>query len=50
VTLVDAESGDLSILAGNLEEFLLSLVDCKPYEEQRRQEMEEYRRRMQRPQ
>ncbi len=49
VTLVDAESGESAFLAPNLEAFLKGLVDCQPYEEQRKKELEEYRRRMQKP-
>jgi hypothetical protein len=45
VAHVDAESGDTQILAPTFEAFLQNLVDCRPYEEQRERELEEYRRR-----
>jgi hypothetical protein len=46
VLLVDAEAGEeTQVLATTFEAFLGGLVDCRPYEEQRERELEEFRRR-----
>jgi hypothetical protein len=47
VTHVDAESGDSKILATDFDTFLRGLVDCRPYEEQRQRELNEFRKRSQ---
>jgi hypothetical protein len=46
---IDAESGESEVLAATFEAFLRGLVDCRPYEEQRERELEEFRRRSQHP-
>ena len=46
VTHIDAEDPEAEqILAPDFAAFLRGLVDCAPYEEQRRQELEDFRRR-----
>jgi hypothetical protein len=47
VVFVDPEDDVTTVLATNFERFLRGLVDCRPYDEQRERELEEYRRRTQ---
>jgi hypothetical protein len=42
---VDPEGGDMQVLAPDFAAFLRGLVDCRPYEEQERRAMEDFRRR-----
>src|SRR5262249_39287028 len=44
---VDSEDGETIVLAPSFADFVAGLVDCRPYEEAREQELEEYRRRKQ---
>ena len=43
VTHVDAETGDILVLAETFEIFARGLVDCRPYESQREQELAAYK-------
>lgn len=45
VVFVDPEDDRCDVLAPDLETFLGGLVDCRPYDEARERELEEYRRR-----
>ena len=45
ILFLDAESGDSKILAPNIGVFLEGLVDCRPYEEERQRELDEFKRR-----
>jgi hypothetical protein len=47
ISHVDAESGDCMVLAASFADFVAALVDCRPYEQERERELEEYRRRSQ---
>jgi hypothetical protein len=47
VTHVDSEDGNSQVLAPDFETFRKGLVDCRPYEEQRQRELDEYRKRSQ---
>ncbi len=47
IVYVDPEDDKTAVLATNFEEFLCGLTDCRPYEEARVRELEEYRRRSQ---
>src|SRR4051812_27076697 len=44
VAHVDAEGGDVQVLAATFEAFARGLVDCRPYDEQTARGMEEFRR------
>ena len=44
VTHVDAEGGDVQVLAATFEAFARGLVDCKPYDEAAARAMAEFRR------
>jgi hypothetical protein len=45
VVYVDPEDDLLSVLAPDFETFIRGLVDCRPYDEARQRELDEYRRR-----
>lgn len=47
VVHVDPEDDASTVLAANIDEFLLGLSDCRPYEEAAERAMEEHRRRSQ---